>query len=375
MRRFVALSVTVGLQFLISAILDAGINRWTPSGPPVNVFAIAAGRGPAGIVYASAGLEGGVFRSSDYGDTWERITEETVDLIAVDAGNPNVLYASRSMPQRGVYKSIDGGRTWQLANEGLLYGTIVLMLRAVALNHVYGVDFDFGGFYETTDQAATWNRVSDGLFGISAFTVDPTNIRRLYAAPHTTGRFGQILWSDDGGRAWTPGIDSAGYGHPKTDIVVDPSRPSHVYAGASCCGSFFRSFDFGRSWEHVTAPDNQISSIVVDFAGTVFLGTGPGACPSAIPCPPTPTGVFRSADSGRTWFPMNEGLDGRSVRRLLLLAGGRRLMALANPSGIFVYEFGSISDIPDMSFLARVLTCVVLATIGVLAIRAIGTSG
>lgn len=66
---------------------------------------------------------------------------------------------------------------------------------------------------------------------------------------------------------------------------------------------------------------------------------------------------------------MNEGLEGRSVRRLLLLAGGGRLMALANPSGVFVYDFVEVAPIPDLTPLARIMAGLLLATIGVLAAR------
>jgi hypothetical protein len=82
-----------------------------------------------------------------------------------------------------------------------------------------------------------------------------------------------------------------------------------------------------------------------------------------------PTGVFRSRDGGGTWESLNDGIEGRSVRRLLLLAGGRRLIALANPAEVFVYDFVPSAAVPDMSVVARILMGGVLAVIGLLAIR------
>ncbi|HEX9688460.1 MAG TPA: hypothetical protein VGB47_05230 [Thermoanaerobaculia bacterium] len=89
--------------------------------------------------------------------------------MVVDPGNPSVLYGSSSIPERGVFKSMDGGRTWTPANNGLRPFTW-LLFHSAGPDHVYGVDDR--GVYETTDQAATWRQVSQGLFNISAFSPD-----------------------------------------------------------------------------------------------------------------------------------------------------------------------------------------------------------
>jgi photosystem II stability/assembly factor-like uncharacterized protein len=228
-------------------------------------------------VYATGG---GVFRSVDYGDTWELVTTFQIDVLVVDPGNPSVLYGSSSLPERGVFKSMDGGRTWTPANGGLRPFTW-LLFHVAGPDHVYGVDDR--GVYETTDQAATWRQVSQELFNISAFTVDPTNPRRLYASPYSTGQFGDIFRSDDGGASWIRG--SGMLGQVKTDIAVDSSDPRRVYVGADCCSDFWKSTDYGASWTRVPAPANQVSTVLVDSAGRVLVGTGPGPCPSAGGCP------------------------------------------------------------------------------------------
>jgi photosystem II stability/assembly factor-like uncharacterized protein len=165
-RRLVAIGLAALINLLLPDQTAAEAGQWRPSGPTGHVNFITQDPGPASTVYATGG---GVFRSSDHEDTWELVTTFQIDVLVVDPGNPSVLYGSSSIPERGVFKSMDGGRTWTPANNGLRPFTW-LLFHSAGPDHVYGVDDR--GVYETTDQAATWRQVSQGLFNISAFSPD-----------------------------------------------------------------------------------------------------------------------------------------------------------------------------------------------------------
>jgi hypothetical protein len=200
------------------------------------------------------------------------------------------------------------------------------------------------------------------MFGISVFGIDPTNVRRVY----TSDQYGDIFRSDDGGASWIRSPGTAG--HAKTSIAVNPSNPARVFAGVLCCNEILISRNFGESWIPVSAPANRVTSLVVGPIGRIFIGTGPGACPG--PCPPEPTGVFQSSDEGVTWQPLNQGLGDRSIRHLLLVGNGRRLIAVTDgDSGTFLLDLGAFTDVPGLSDLNKLVFGFLLALAGLVVLR------
>ena len=189
----------------------------------------------------------GVFRSSDAGVNWTRVLGNddatgAIDL-AFEPGNPKIIYAAMwqarrtpwnvyppaSGPGSGLYKSSDGGDTWQPVRgngfpEGKV-GRIGVGISASAPKRVYAiVDGDGGGLYRSDDAGANWHKTSGDpriwqrgwYFG--RITIDPKNADRVYAMNTI------VLRSDDGGKTFIP-LKGDSTGDDFHDMWIDPSNP------------------------------------------------------------------------------------------------------------------------------------------------------
>ncbi|MDE3102021.1 MAG: glycosyl hydrolase [Chloroflexota bacterium] len=231
---------------------------------------------------------GGVWKTADAGRYWQNVSDKyftraSVGAIAVAPGDPNVVYVGTGEScirenvshGDGVYKTTDGGRTW--TNVGLRetrnISTVCVDPRdadsvyVAALGHAHGPNAERGVF-RSRDGGATWQRVlfRDERTGAIDLSMDPNNPRILYAAmwetvrlPHTLTSGGPgsgIFKTTDGGDTWTeltrkPGLPSGLLG--KIGIAVAPSRPDRAYALIEAGeGGVFRSDDGGESWTRLS---------------------------------------------------------------------------------------------------------------------------
>ena len=254
------------------------------------VVAVAGHPTQSNVFYFGA-VAGGVWKTVDGGTYWENITDgqfsvSSVGAIAVSEADPNVIYAGTGESTirldvswgDGVYKSTDGGETWK--NVGLRDSHHIGEIRihpqdpdtayVAALGHAFGPN-DERGVYRTTDGGETWERVlhvSDQAGGVD-LTLDVTNPRIIYASIWQVHRhFWELvsggpdsgLWkSTDGGDSWTdisrnPGLPQEGI-LGKIGISVSPANPSRVWAIVEAEGEksgVYRSDDRGATWEHLT---------------------------------------------------------------------------------------------------------------------------
>ena len=236
---------------------------------------------------------GGVWKTTDGGTYWENISDgffrrASVGAIAVAESDPNVLYVgmgestirSNVSHGDGVYRSTDGGRTW--VNVGLAATRNISKVRihpkdaqtvyVAALGHAHGPNPE-RGIYRTRDGGKRWEHV---LFrtpeaGAVDLTMDPTNPRILYAAfwegvhrAHelVSGGPGSALFrSTDGGETWEeitrkPGLPTGVLG--RMGIVASPAKPGRVWAIIEAkAGCVVRSDDYGETWER-TNEDGEV---------------------------------------------------------------------------------------------------------------------
>ncbi len=257
-------------------------------GPTVGnrIAAIAGIPGDPSTYYAGA-ASGGVWKSSDGGNSWAPIFDgepvAAIGALAVATSDPNVVWAGTGeawairdsdVMGNGVYKSTDAGKTWThmgLDETGRI-GRVVINpsnpdnVFVCALGRLTGPQQE-RGVYRTTDGGQHWERVlfADEKTGCSGLAMDPHNSRTLFAGMwqvemHTYGEFSGgpgsgVYVSHDGGTKWTR-IEGRGMPRPpvgKIDVAVAPSDSNRVYALIQTAdqGSLWRSDNGGEAWRVV----------------------------------------------------------------------------------------------------------------------------
>jgi photosystem II stability/assembly factor-like uncharacterized protein len=236
------------------------------------------------------GEERGIYRTTDGGATWTR-TLYTNDSsgasdVAIDPGDPNIVYAGMYDYQRkpwffrsggpgsGLYRSSDGGVTWtKLTDPALknglpgarLIGRVGVSVSASNPNIVYALieAQENGVMWRSDDRGATWRvvnnerRINNRPFYYTQVRVDPTDPNRVYTMS------GSFNMSTDGGRTFGPsGGRMFGDHHA---LWIDPLDPKRLLAGTD--GGFFISHDYGRNWDFVNnMPMAQAYHLGVDMA-------------------------------------------------------------------------------------------------------------
>jgi photosystem II stability/assembly factor-like uncharacterized protein len=260
--------------------IDGG-RVWMPifdSQPVASIGALAVAPSAPNTIYAgsgestlrdSVGYGNGMYKSTDAGKTWTHIglaDTQHIGKIAVDPRNPNIVFVAAighlyaANPERGVFRSRDGGRTWQkVLYKDANVGAIEVVIDPANSNVIY---------------AGLWN----------------TRRPPWYTYAPTNGPGGGIYKSTDGGSTWkqlTKGLPAEGIG--RTGIAVAPSNPRRVYAVVDCLVPLAQGSGAG------TVPEPA--------AGGGRGGQGAGC--GAPPAPPGQGGLFRSDDAGETWTKMS----------------------------------------------------------------------
>ncbi len=229
-------------------------------------------------------LGGGLYKSSDGGDTWQFVGLENTDAIArilVDPSNPQRVFVAAvgayyaPSPERGVYRSDDGGQTWgdpvlfvsdstgaidlvmHPTDPSILYAAMWERVRGLQTSHFAGPT---SGLYKSTDGGDTWQRLGGGLpdpatqpVGRIGLAISETNPDVLYAL-YTDGFFYVGLYrSDDGGQTWRDADPSkkvaqgtGGFSWFLGQVRVHPEDPDLVFAMDV---QLMRSTDGGASWQ------------------------------------------------------------------------------------------------------------------------------
>ena len=250
-----------------------------------SVGAVAVSESNPDIVYIGTGetcIRGnimagdGVYKSADAGKTWTRIgfeKSENISKIRIHPTNPDIIFVAafgkHSAPneERGVYKSIDGGKSWKKVlyrddktaaidisidrnNPNVMYAA---MWEAFRKEYTMSSGGPGSGLFKSTDGGDTWTEITrnpgmpSGLIGRIGVSVSGANSKRVYALIQTDGQ-GSVWRSDDGGVTWKvvswarPLIGRAGY---YIKIMVSPTDPNEVLIANS---SFFRSTDGGLNF-------------------------------------------------------------------------------------------------------------------------------
>ena len=250
-----------------------------------------------------AAASGGVWKTVNAGTTWTSIFDDrgsySIGSVAVDPKNPLTVWigTGENNSQRsvgygdGVYKSVDGGKTWENVGLGAAehIGEILIdprdpnVVYVAAQGPLWGPGGD-RGLYKTTDGGEAWERVLEisENTGVSDVEIDPRDPDVLYASAYQRRRHvwtlidggpESAIWkSTDAGKSWkklTNGLPKEEMG--RIGLAVSPVDPDVVYAiveAAGKAGGFYRSIDAGGSWEkrgdYVSISPQYYQEIVAD---------------------------------------------------------------------------------------------------------------
>jgi photosystem II stability/assembly factor-like uncharacterized protein len=312
--------------------------RWRSIGPYIGGRSVAiAGVASNQNLFYFGGVEGGVWKSTNYGLSWTNITDgkipgiaDPMGALAVAPSNPSVIYAGTGEADirqdfdtgDGVYKTTNAGKTWSYAGlrDTHMIAKIVVDPRdpnvayAASMGHVFKPNSE-RGIFKTTNGGATWSKVlfvDDNTGGID-LVIDPRNRNVLYAAMWqaqrqpwklTSGGPGSGLYKTlDGGAHWTkisinPGFASGILG--KIGVSVAASNPRIVYAIVQARdGGVFRSADAGATWKHVNA-EWKLRQRAFYYSAIFVDPTNP-----QVAYAPNVDAVYKTKDGGKTWTELN----------------------------------------------------------------------
>jgi len=249
-------------------------------------IAVAGHRNQPWTYYFGA-TGGGVWKTDDGGVTWLNVSDGffkvgIIGALAVAESDPNVIYAGtgeacirgNTMPGEGMYKSLDAGKTWkftglgeaQTISEIIVHPKDANLVYVAAFGHVFGPNPE-RGVYRSTDGGTTWKKglYKDTKTGAVDIVFDPLNPRILYAAlweanrtpwSMSSGGPGSGLWkSMDGGETWADISKNSGL--PKgplgrIGIAASGAQADLVWAMVEADnGGLFRSDNAGTTWRRV----------------------------------------------------------------------------------------------------------------------------
>jgi len=333
--------------------------------------------GEPSVFYAGA-VNGGVWKSDDYGRTWKPIFDreptQSIGAIAVAPSDPNIIYvASGEGLQRpdlsvgdGIYKSTDAGKMW--VHLGLRDGQQIPALAvdphdpnrlfAAVMGHPYGPNKQ-RGIFRSTDGGTTWQKVlyKNENTGGSGVVMDPSNPEIVYAALWEArqgpwednnsygGDEGGLFKSTDGGDTW----HALTQGLPKhlvqINVAIAPSNPHRLYATlATSLGGgyesgkglgFYRSDNAGESWHPATT----------DARPTYRIGGGDLPVPAVDPenadiVYSTSVVTWRSADGGKTWSAFRGAPGGDDYQNIWINPNHPRIILLVGDQGAVITANG-----------------------------------
>jgi len=362
------------LLFVVLMSQSEGLAQWSElPAPDMRWRMIGPHRG--GRTVATAGIasqpnvffigvnNGGVWKTDDYGRTWRPIFDDqatgSIGALALAPSNPDVIYVGSGEGLHrpdlsvgdGMFKSLDGGETWQhigLSDAQQIGGVAVdprdpNRVFVAVLGHPYGPN-EQRGVFVTTDGGATWAKslYIDERTGAIQVVFDPQDPEVLYADmwSHQEGPWENAVWSGatsglyksmDGGVNWTRlsgGLPGADQGLGRIGIGISPSHPQRIYAtvNANEGGGIYRSDDAGGTWRMVS-DDHRLWGRGDDFAEIKVHPHDPDLVFVAN------IASYRSADGGASWMSLKGAPGGDDYHGIWINPDNPDIMLFAADQG------------------------------------------
>jgi len=291
--------------------LTAGINGGS------GVVAVAIKPNDSNIVLAGRAADGGCYRSTDGGQTWEPdvgvMSSTNIWEFAWVSGTSTVF----AIGDR-VFRSTDDGASWEQI------ATSTGGLRCIAIDPndpsiIYVGNGGGGGVFRSTDSGDTWSQTGlSTSAAVLSITIDPLNSQRIYAATggsfYTSGGEG-VFRSLDGGDSWASMNDGLQTPLDTRYLAFTPSTATnhYLYCGTHENGIYRCSYTEGQTWTHAstgfTAPCAEVIAIDSNNPGILYASN---AWPP-LPATENSNGLFKSTDGGDTWTRLDPILTGVGI--------------------------------------------------------------
>ena len=376
--RFLVFGLTILFAALapcsLSADADfAGALRWRNVGP----FRGGRTRAIAGVpsqpnIFYMAQVNGGVFKTTDYGRTWQPIFDDqptgSVGAIAVSISNPDIIYVGSGEGLHrpdlsigdGIYKSTDAGKTW--THLGLRDGQQIAQIAVDPRNpdrffvavagHPYGPNEE-RGIFRSLDGGKTFEKVlyRDENTGGADVQIDPANPDVVYASlwesregpwENSTwnGTNGGIFKSTDGGKTWNQLHKGLPEKIVQANLAIAPSSPKTLFAtvGTLVASNIYRSEDGGEYWVNITDDSRPAA------------GIGGGDLPVVRFDPKNPAIVYsasvvcwKSTDGGKTWDGWRGAPGGDDYQNIWINPDNPNIILLGSDQGAIITVNGGQS--------------------------------
>ena len=327
-------------------------------------------------------VDGGVWKSTDYGRTWNPIFDgqdtQSIGAIAVASSDSNVVYVTSGEGLHrpdlsvgdGIYRSADAGKTW--THLGLRDGQQIPAIAvdpgnantlfAAVLGHPYGPNAE-RGIFRSTDGGKTWDKVlyKDENTGGSDVAIDPKDPQAVYASlwDERLGPWeddnnyattnGGLFKSTDGGDTWKQLTNGLPKDLVQINVAIAASNPQRLYATVSTMKEgngyatdqglgVYRSDDGGMTWRRITDDPRPAMKI------------GGGDLPVPVVDPQNPDIVYstsivtcRSEDGGETWISLHGAPGGDDYQNMWINPRNPKILLLVSDQGALVSVNGGES--------------------------------
>ncbi|HXI01981.1 MAG TPA: hypothetical protein VNI57_02285, partial [Candidatus Saccharimonadales bacterium] len=315
-------------------------------------------------------VNGGVWESVNAGRTWHPIFDDqpvgSIGALAVSRSNPKVIYVGTGEADmrsdiaqgKGVFKSVDGGKSWTFSGLGdsQQIGRILIdpadpdRVFVAALGHPYGPNEE-RGLFRSRDGGRTWKKVlgDDENTGAIDAAFEPGNPKVIYAVlwrarrtpwniyPPASGPGSGLFKSTDGGDHWTRLAGGLPDRPGRIGVGLSPAKPDRVYAIVDADeGGLYRSDDRGATWRRVSHDDRTwrrgwyFGDVAVDPKNADVVYTGN-------------TTLYMSTDGGATFNPVKGAPGGDDYHELWIDPVAPERMILGSDQGVVVTLDGGVT--------------------------------
>ncbi|KYK20515.1 hypothetical protein AYK25_08855 [Thermoplasmatales archaeon SM1-50] len=270
-----------------------------------------------------------IFKSIDGGETWNATSSLTTYCLAIDPTNPDIVYGGA---YNAAYKSTDGGFTWTT------YPVMDCNFYSISVHPTSpSVVFASGqvwesqvgrfvmGFLKSIDGGVNWTTFPLNTYSGYAYclVLDPSNPEYIYVGGCYTnpGSYPSVFKSTDGGKTFTEVSTGLPAGAIIYSLAIHPTSTTIIYAGTSSSG-IYRSTDSGDSWvqmctySDIHALSTSAAEPNIAYAGGIAT-------------------VYKTTDAGESWIETGTGISGKSIKGLAVKQTQATTVYAANNLGFY----------------------------------------